>query len=675
MSRASRGFDPKTNPIKQALRPDGRTRLTLILTSGLVNLLTLTGSLFMMQVYDRVLGSQSVPTLIGLSIIALFAYLLQGILDAMRTRILVLISEGFDAEIGPRVASANLLLALRSPTGSQQAIRNARHVEEIRAFVAGPGPIAALDLPWLPIYLLVVFVLHWSLAFTIVVAAVFLVWLTFMTEKRSREPAMAAQEAAQRRAADADASVRNTEAVHSMGMRQALLERWRTLHETYLGAQRAATFSIGGFAIAARTSRMMLQSIVLGLGAYLAIKGEISAGAIIAASILSARALAPIDQAIAGWKPFVAAREAYKTLTAVLRVAEGQKAPLELKPPHETLTVADVTMTVPTAVAPGSPPPPPGQVAERTVLQGVRFQLKKGDTLAIIGPSASGKSTLGRALVGVWQPRMGAVKLDGAALDQWSLDKLGAHIGYLPQDVQLFDGTIAENISRFQPEANPEQVVAAAQAAGFHEHVLQIGGYDRRVGPSGTHLSAGQRQRLGLARALYGKPFLVVLDEPNSNLDIDGKNALQKAIEGVSAREGIVVIIAHDLAVLDVVDHVLALDRGQQIMFDKRDVVLQKLGISINRPAPGSQPRPARPGSGPTINGTATPINTAPTVVRRDRGDVHAGPTVGQGGQSGKFEGPKFVLQSGPPKHHDAPKPRQPDKLADKPDNSPEDGG
>ena len=291
-------------PVWDAIRPDRRTRLTLVFTSGLINVLTLTGSLFMMQVYDRVLGSQSVTTLIGLCAIALFAYVLQGVLESMRTRILVLISERFDAEIGPQVTAANLAQSIRSATGLQDAQRNTRHVEAVRAFIAGSGPLAAFDLPWLPIYLLTTYILHWSLAATIVGAALFLMLLTFLTERRGSGPSRAAQEALGRRTLDAEATLRNAEAAIANGMRGALLARWNLLHERFLDAQRAATFTIGGFSIAARTARMVLQSLVLALGAYLAIKGLISSGAIIAASILSARALAPIDQAIASWRPF-----------------------------------------------------------------------------------------------------------------------------------------------------------------------------------------------------------------------------------------------------------------------------------------------------------------------------------------------------------------------------------
>ena len=597
------------SPVWDALRPSRSVRFSLLLSSGLINILTLTGSLFMMQVYDRVLGSQSVETLVGLAAIATFAYVIQGILDGYRGRILVLLGEKFDAAISPRVNAANLLLTLRTANGAQEAQRNTRHVEALRAFIAGPGPVAACDLPWLPIYLIVAFIMHWSLALTIVLAALFFTWLTYMTDRRSKVPSRIALEAGVRRAMEADAALRNVEVAHAMGMRPALTARWQDLNDRYLLAQRDVTYSVSGFTITSKTARMLLQSIMLGLGALLAIKGQISAGAIIAASIMSTRALAPIDQAIGSWKPFLAARDAYRALDDLLRRAGQDKAPFELKPPSRSLSVVDLSVALPPAISPmGQPqsaPPPP----ERVALQGVRMEAKAGQVVCIIGPSASGKSTLGRALVGIWRARSGSVKLDDAPIDQWSPDKLGPHIGYLPQDVQLFDGTIAENIARFHPDATDAKVLAAATAAEFDKHVLSIGGYDRRVGPSGAHLSGGQRQRLGLARALYGDPFLLVLDEPNSNLDPEGEAALLKALYGVKARGGIAVVIAHNLKVMEAADLVLALDKGMPVVFGGRDKALAHL--KLDPVIPTKLPVTPAP---QVVNGTAAPVPNAATM-------------------------------------------------------------
>ncbi len=600
------------SPVWAALRPTRPVRATLFLTSGLINILTLTGSLFMMQVYDRVLGSQSVETLIGLSAIAVFAYVMQGVLDGYRARILLLLAEKFDAAISPKVNAANLMLMLRSTDGAAEAQRNVRHVEALRAFIGGSGPLAACDLPWLPIYLLVAYILHWSLALTIVVAAVFFMWLTYMTDRVSRRSGRKANEAAIVRGLQAEGTLRNAEVVHAMGMRSVLARRWQELNDQFLLANRKVTFSVTGYAITSKTSRMLLQSLVLGHGAFLAIKGQISAGAIIAASIMSTRALAPIDLAIGSWKPFVAARDAYRALDDLLRRAEPETKPFELPAPTQSLIVSDLVVGLPMGAPVAGVPQQPGRV----VLHGVRMAVAAGQIACVMGPSASGKSSLGRALVGVWRQRAGTVTLDGAPIEQWSPDLLGPHVGYLPQDVQLFDGTIAENIARFQDDATDVKVRAAAVAAEFDKHVLSIGGYDRRVGPGGAHLSAGQRQRLGLARALYGDPFLVVLDEPNSNLDAEGEAALLAALRGVKARGGIGIVIAHNLGVLAVADLVLYLDKGMPIVFGDRDKALAHLKLDMMNPN-----KPIR-----------KPEGAAPAAAGQD---------------AGTFQSPRLVLQRG----------------------------
>ena len=607
--------------------------MTLLLSSGLINILTLTGSLFMMQVYDRVLGSQSVETLVALSAIAIFAYVMQGILDGYRGRILVLMGEKFDAEIAPKVNAANLFLTLRSSNGAIEAQRNSRHVEALRAFIAGPGPVAACDLPWLPIYLIVAFILHWSLALTIVLAAVFFTWLTYMTDRASKTAGREAIEAGVRRSQEADSALRNAEVAQSMGMRKALAARWADLNDKYLLAQRNVTYSVSGYTITSKTSRMLLQSLMLGLGAFLAIKGQISAGAIIAASIMSTRALAPIDQAIGSWKPFVAARDGYRALEDLFRRIGTEGAQFELQPPKRSLTVTDLVVAIPPIFTPLGQPVPAAQ-QERIALQGVRMSASAGEMVCVMGPSASGKSTFGRALVAIWRIRSGSVKLDDAPIEQWSPDVLGPHIGYLPQDVQLFDGTIAENISRFDANATDAKVLAAAAAAEFDKHVLSIGGYDRRVGPSGAHLSAGQRQRLGLARALYGDPFLVVLDEPNSNLDTEGEAALLRALLGVKARGGIAVVIAHNLKVLEVADLVLYLDQGQPVVFGDRDKALKHLKLDVLIPA--SKPEAATPAAG----GAERPadVSPPPAVMPAARASQQLSTT---------FQSPRLVMQRG----------------------------
>jgi PrtD family type I secretion system ABC transporter len=533
------------------------------LVSGVINLLMLTGAIFMMQVYDRVLGSQSIPTLVALSLIAIAAYTFQGWLDIIRMRVLALIGERIEGEVAPKVHAAVVDLPLRVPHGSHEPLHAFRQLDAIRGFVSGPGPVALFDMPWMPLYLGVCFMLHPLLGLLTLVGAGILVVLTLVTELRSKAPARAAMEAQSARNLAADAAQRGAEVVRAMGMLPSLAARWTTSHEDYLTAQRRANYVVGGLSATAKMFRMVLQSSLLGLGAYLAIRGQISTGTIIAASIIGARALAPIDLAIGSWKTFVSARQGYKRLKALLVAYPDTTPPFALPPPSKSLIVDGLTIA-----APGKP---------NALVRRISLKLEAGQALGIIGPSASGKSTLGRALVGIWPPQAGKVALDGASLDRWTPEALGPSIGYLPQDVQLFDGTVAENIARFQASAEPVSVIEAATAAGFHEQVLALPeGYDTRVGSGGAQLSAGQKQRLGLARALFGRPFLVVLDEPNSNLDAEGEAAVSAAISGLRARGAIGVVIAHRPSAISAVDFILAMKGGEAVAFGKRDEVLGK---------------------------------------------------------------------------------------------------
>jgi ATP-binding cassette subfamily C protein len=533
------------------------------LVSGVINLLTLTGALFMMQVYDRVLGSQSVPTLVALSLIAVAAYLFQGWLDILRARVLALIGERVDAEIGPKLHAAVVDLPLRVEHSNQEPLHPFRQLEALRSFLSGAGPVALLDMPWMPLYLVVCFLLHPWLGFLTLAGALVLVLLTLLTELRSKTPAKAAIEAQSARNQAADAAQRGAEVVRAMGMLPALAARWEKAHERYLSAQRRANYVVGGLSATARMLRLILQSALLGLGGYLAIRGQISTGTIIACSIIGSRALAPVDQAIASWKASVAARQGYHRLKMLLDLYPDVAKPFALPAPSKSLVVEGLTVA-----APGTSKP---------IVRRISLRLQAGQALGIIGPSASGKSTLARAIVGVWPPQVGKVTLDGANLDQWAPDALGPSIGYLPQDVQLLDGSVAENIARFSTEPDPEAVIAAATAAGFHEQVLALqDGYNTRIGLSGAHLSAGQKQRLGLARALYRNPFLVVLDEPNANLDAEGEAAVAAAISALRARGAIAVVIAHRPSAIAAVDLVLAMKEGEAVAFGPKEEVLAK---------------------------------------------------------------------------------------------------
>ena len=543
------------------------------LMSCVVNLLYLTGSIFMLEVYDRVLPSRSVPTLIGLIIIAAGLYMAQGALDVIRSRILGRIGTALDEALNARVFDTVVRLPLMIG-GRGEGLQPLRDLDNIRSFLGGMGPSAFFDLPWLPLYLGICFAFHVMLGVTALAGAVILVSLTFVTEYLTRQPARDAMGLAARRNDLASASRRNAEVMVAMGMAGRLTRRWSETNEKYLEGNQNASDIAGGLGSIAKVLRMMLQSAVLGVGAYLVIHQEATAGIIIAGSILSARALAPVDLAIAHWKSFVAARQSWHRLNSLLEQMPVRGSPTQLQTPTSRLSVEGVAI-----VAPGD---------QRPIVQDVTFALGAGNGLGVIGPSGSGKSSLIRALVGVWQPIRGKVRLDGAALDQWSSDMLGPHIGYLPQDVELFTGTVAQNICRFDPQAKSDGIIAAAKEAGVHEMIIKMrDGYNTQVGEQGKALSAGQAQRVALARALYGDPFLIVLDEPNSNLDTEGDEALTRAVRGARERGAIVVVVAHRPIGIEAVDQVLVLKDGRMQAFGPKEQVLaQVLQPRVAGPTP-----------------------------------------------------------------------------------------
>jgi ATP-binding cassette subfamily C protein len=528
-----------------------------------INLLYLTGSFFMMQVYDRVLPSRSVPTLVALAGLAAALYAFQGLLDLIRSRLMVRVGSSLDIGINQRVYEAIVRLPLRSQVQGD-GLQAVRDLDQIRGFLSGPGPLALFDLPWLPLYIGICFIFHFWLGVAALIGAIVLVVITIMTDIKTRAPARAAAEAVGTRNAIAETGRRNAEVLQAMGMEGRTTARWADANRKYLEAQQRSSDVSGGFGALSKVFRMMLQSGVLAVGAYLVIHQEATGGIIIAGSILSARALAPVELAIANWRGFIAARQSWGRLSQLLSTLPISEDQLALPKPQNALAVEGITLT------------PPGQT--RIVVQDLAFQLRAGQGLGVIGPSASGKSSLARALVGVWKPVQGKVRLDGAALEQWSPEALGPHIGYMPQDVELFSGSIAENIARFIPNADPNAVIRAAQAAGVHELILSFPeGYSTQIGEAGHFLSAGQRQRVALARALYGDPFLVVLDEPNSNLDAQGEAALTHAIHTVRGRGGIAVIVAHRPSALAGVDMVLMMNQGRAQAFGPRDEVLRQV--------------------------------------------------------------------------------------------------
>src|SRR4029077_12844443 len=501
----------RRSELGEALRACRTAFIGVGIMSCMINLLYLTGSLFMLEVYDRVLPSRSVPTLVGLIILACGLYIAQGILDLIRGRILGRIGTSLDEALNARVFDTVVRLPLMVG-GRNEGLQPLRDLDNVRSFLGSMGPGAFFDLPWLPFYLAICFAFHPLIGVTALVGAIILVALTILTEFLSRTPAREATGLAARRNDLAASSRRNAEVLVSMGMAGRLNRRWSEANQSYLAGNQRASDVAGGLGAVAKVLRMMLQSAVLAVGAYLVIHQEATAGIIIAGSILSARALAPVDLAIAHWKGFVAARQSWHRLNKLLQQMPASNAQTLLQAPSKRLSVEGVSIV------------PPGD--QRVIVQDVTFAVEAGCGVGVIGPSGSGKSSLVRALVGVWHPLRGKVRIDGAALDQWSSDVLGRHVGYLPQDVELFGGSVAQNISRFDPDATSEAIIAAAKEAGVHDMIIKMReGYDTQIGEQGTALSAGQAQRVALARALYGNPFLIVLDEPNSNLDTEGDEA------------------------------------------------------------------------------------------------------------------------------------------------------
>ncbi len=570
--------------LTQARKRDGavltqgirQVALFLFAISGLINILALTGSFYMLQVYDRALTSGSVQTLLALSVLAIGLYLFQGGFDIIRSQVLVRVGARLDRDIAP-LAHRVAIDMPRFGFSSTEALERGRDVDTVRGFLGSQGPGALFDLPWIPLYLAFVYFLHPWLGALTLAGAVVLTLLTLVSEVLARSLSNSSRQAAIARNAIAETHARNAEVVRAMGFSSRAVARFDESNREHLALQTRSSDLGGTFGAIARVLRMILQSAILGLGAFLTIKGELSAGAIIAASVASARALAPVDQAIGNWKSFVAARLAFGRLRETVVALSRAIEPMQLPAPHRHLKIDRITVA-----APGS-----GQV----LLSEVSFDVAAGKALGIIGPSGGGKTTLVRAITGIWPCLRGSVRLDGAHLEQWPEDAIGRSLGYLPQEVSLLDASIGENISRLADNPDPAAIVAAATAAGIHEMIVKLpDGYQTQLGAQGTALSAGQRQRVGLARALYGNPFLVVMDEPNSNLDSEGETALTRAIEGVKARGGIAIIVAHRPSALVAVDLVGVIQAGKLAGFGPKETILNPVH---KQPAAGGQPVPA----------------------------------------------------------------------------------
>ncbi|MBV5271556.1 MAG: type I secretion system permease/ATPase [Afipia sp.] len=576
---------PLAAAVVSTLRP---AIVGIALVSGAVNLLALTSPLFMLQVYDRVLASRSISTLVGLAILAVALYAFQAMLDIIRARVLLRVGESFDHHLSGHVheAVSRLPLETRMPGDGLQPLRD---LDNVRSFLSGQGPTAFFDLPWVPLYLGICFLFHFWIGMTAFVGAIVLISLTIITDALSRLPAGKTVQHGMRRNALMEAGRRNAEVVRAMGLGNRIAARWQKANVDYLASNRRMGDVTGGLSGVSKSLRMMLQSAMLGIGAYLVIKQETSAGVMIASSIMMGRALAPVDLAIGSWKPFLMARQSWTRLKELLALMPKTGEMMALPKPERDLRAESITIM------------PPGE--KKPTVVGVNFVIQAGSALGIIGPSGSGKSTLARALVGVWASASGKVRIDGASFDQWDREALGRHIGYLPQGVELFDGTVSDNIARFEPDSHADAIVAAAKAAGAHDLILRFkNGYETQVGEAGSVLSAGQRQRIGLARALYGDPFLVILDEPNANLDAEGEAAVIKAIGSVRARRGIAIVIAHRPSALGAVDFVLMMEAGKMKAFGPRDEVLSRVLRAPGSPPPNGV---VSPGHLPASRGAA----------------------------------------------------------------------
>ena len=556
--------------------------------SLILNVLMLAGPLYMLQVYDRVLTSQNMDTLVALTILLGGVFVVTGLLDLIRMRILGRLGARFELNIGAPILQSAIR---RNVQGNAKAENPAADVNGLRDFIAGPTLLAFFDAPWIPLYLGVLYVLHPYLGALGLAGALILTLMALINNARSSDIMQGASSARARADRLFTESEQNAELVHAMGMTGDLARRWAALQKEAHHLKARVADRIASFSVMSKTLRMALQSGMLGLGAALAVAGEATAGVMIAATIVLSRALAPIDQLIGQWRTFLAARGSYKNLRALSETFP--QAPKRLSMPRPQISLN-------AAIAQAGPP-----LAKNATIGGIEFALSAGDVVAVLGHSGSGKSTLARMLAGVWVPQRGAIRLDGTPMDKWDAEELGQLIGYLPQDVQLFDGTIRENIARFSTSIDDSKVLAAAMAADVHALISSLpDGYATEIG-NGFHLSGGQRQRIALARALYNDPFIMVLDEPNSDLDGQGEAALRDAIRGASARGAITFVMTHRPSTLEAVNKVLTLNKGTQAGFGNKEDILRPRQQTPQIPQPATAQLAAPHAKAPAQKGAA----------------------------------------------------------------------
>lgn len=550
-----------TPPLKDALGACRQGFIALFIFSMAINLLVLASPLYMMQLYDRVLSSRSIDTLMLLTLIVLFAFSVMAALEWVRGRLMVRVSSWLDRRLGGEVLTGSIVGALRH--GRDHSAQSLRDLATFRTFLTGPNLFPILDAPWAPVFLAVIFLLHPLLGVLSSIGAMVLFGLAVLNEMATRKPLNEAGAALRTAQYQADASVRNADVIEAMGMMPNLVRRWQRRNAEAVHWQAIAGDRVALITSVTKFVRIAIQSLILGAGAFLVIEHAATGGVMIGASIILGRALAPVEQMVGGWRSLVGARAAFHRVRAVLAASLPRETRTQLPAPLGRISMDGVVFM------------PPG--AKEPVIKGVSFELEPGQALALIGPSAAGKTTLVRLIVGNWLPQRGSVRLDGAELHTWDADALGPHIGYLPQDVELFSGTVRDNIARMG-EGPDEQVIEAAQRAQAHEMILELSnGYDTEIGDGGAFLSGGQRQRIGLARALYGNPKLIVLDEPNASLDSTAENRLMQTLFQLKEQKTTIILITHRLNLVSVADKVLLMKSGMVEAFGSRDEVMSKL--------------------------------------------------------------------------------------------------
>jgi PrtD family type I secretion system ABC transporter len=559
------------SPLHEALLASRHTLWGLGAFSVFINILMLSGPLYMLQVYDRVLASGSIPTLVALSLLVLVLYATMGLLDWCRQALFTRVGSKLEGQLSAPALQAAMAQSLSDPGKiNEQPLRDLR---ALRRFIGGPVLPAAFDAPLSPIFFVVLFMLHWAFGLWALAGGAILVVLAVIQQATTAASIRKADLEEQQAQARASEMLRHSELVEALGMRQRLSQRWQNQLDSSDAALITSGERLSAYGAGTKTFRLILQSGILGLGAWLVLVQQASPGAMIAASILMGRAIAPVEQIVSQWRTLIQARIAWANLNQALGRAAASSESMALPPIRGQVDLEGVA-----AGPPGSRTP---------TLRGITLSIAPGDCVGVIGPSASGKSTLARVICGIWRPLAGVVRFDGADISAMPRDRLGPQIGYLPQQVDLFAGSVKDNIARFDPDATPQAIIAAAQAAGCHDMILRLPqGYDSEIGERGAYLSAGQRQRIGLARALYADPMLVVLDEPNSNLDTDGDAALADALNALKARGASVVIIAHRPNTITPCNRLVVLDAGTIRLNGPRDEVLAQLAAPRGRVTP-----------------------------------------------------------------------------------------